>query len=415
MRKDLHKTIGSLTDRTSYYHLLLLLASLPFDRFFSHVILISFALHMLIHLRKPAFDLRSIIILASVFFVTAISTLYTTNLPGAFNELTLHIPILIFPVLFCLAAIVLEEYRGKLLMGFAWVCAATVIYLYIDAFRLIKHYHLPYSAIFSAAFTNHNFSAPVDMHATFFSMQIAIALVYVISVLIKEKTQRWQLVICAGILTAGLVQLCSKSVLFALLLIVNLAVPIFFLQKKRMQYVAIATSFSIAILVVIFSVGTLHTRYITDLHTDLSPSSSGQMLDSRMARWGIVTDMIKQAPVFGHGAGTETAILHEQFFSNKFYSSFLKNLNAHNQYLSFLFKSGIWGLLIYLGTLCYGFNIAIKRKDLLFFTFMMLVALISLSENLLDVDKGVFFYAVFFSFFMFSASKNNNGHNLALP
>lgn len=413
--KELLKTRDNLTNRISYYHLLLLLASLPFDRFFSHVILISFALHLLIHLHKPRFEPRHIV-LTSVFVVTAISTLYTTNLPGAYSELTLHIPILIIPVLFCLAAVVLEKYRNKLLMGFAWVCAATVIYLYIDALRLIKYYQLPSSAIFSAAFTNHNFSAPIDMHATFFSMQIAIALVYVISVLIKGGARQWQLIICAAILTAGLVQLCSKSVFFALLLIVNLAIPYFLLwQKARWRYTAISVSVSVMLLAVIFSVGALRTRYVTDLSADLSPSMKGQILDSRMARWGIVTDVIKQAPVFGHGAGTETAILHEQFFNQKYYSSFLKNLNAHNQYLSFLFKSGIWGMLIYLGTLWYGFNIAIKRKDLLFFTFMTLIALISLSENLLDVDKGVFFYAIFFSFFIFSATKSGDMHKPVSP
>jgi O-antigen ligase len=31
-----------------------------------------------------------------------------------------------------------------------------------------------------------------------------------------------------------------------------------------------------------------------------------------------------------------------------------------------------------------------------------LMALVSLSENLLDVDKGIIFYAFFFSFFIFS-------------
>jgi O-antigen ligase len=413
--KELLRSGDSLSIRISYYHLLLLLASLPFDRFFSHVILISFALHLLINLRKPLFELHHIA-LTSVFFVTALSTLYTTNLPNAYNELTLHLPILIVPVSFCLAAVVLERYRDKLLMGFAWVCAATIIYLYVDAIRLIKYYQLPYSAIFSAAFTNHNFSAPIDMHATFFSMQIAIALVYIISVLIKGKAKQWQLTICAAILTAGLVQLCSKSVFFALLLIVNMAIPYFLLrQKARWKYAAISASVSVMILAVIFSIGALRTRYITDLGADLSASAKGQIVDSRMARWSIVTDVIKQAPVFGHGAGTETGILHEQFFKQKYYSSFLKNLNAHNQYLSFLIKSGIWGLLIYLGTLWYGFNIAIKRRDLLFFTFMTLIALISLSENLLDVDKGVFFYVVFFSFFIFSATKSAGIHKSVSP
>ncbi|MGZ3833786.1 MAG: hypothetical protein ACXVB0_09695, partial [Mucilaginibacter sp.] len=80
-------------------------------------------------------------------------------------------------------------------------------------------------------------------------------------------------------------------------------------------------------------------------------------------------------------------------------------LNAHNEYMSFLIKSGIWGLAVYLATLVYGFKIAIRKKDIVFFSFMTLVAVVSLSENMLDVDKGVMFYSFFFSFFVFVAEQ----------
>jgi O-antigen ligase len=397
------------TDRITFYHLAFLLASLPFDRFFSHVILISFALHLIIHLKraavKPLFTVRNLV-LTSVFFITAISTIYTTERANAYSELGRHVTILLFPLLFCLTSFDLEKYRPKLLQWFAIVCALTVVYLYIYAFYLIGHYELPYNAIFSQSFTNHNFSAPIDMHATFFSMQIAIALVYLIGVIIKLQANRGWYILCTVILVVGLIQLCSKSVFIPLLLIVNLAIPYFLLQKsKRLKYMSITLSLTVLTGLVIYTVPVLKQRYITDLRTDLSPSANNELLDPRMARWGEVIKLIKQAPVIGHGAGTEVPMLHESFFKQKYYSSFLKNLNSHNEYLSFLFKAGIWGLLIYVVTLIYGFKEAIKKRDLLFFTFMLLVTLVSFSENLLDVDKGVFFYAFFFSFFMYSVGE----------
>jgi Ca2+/Na+ antiporter len=63
------------------------------------------------------------------------------------------------------------------------------------------------------------------------------------------------------------------------------------------------------------------------------------------------------------------------------------------------------GLLAYLATLGYGFYISFRKKDLIFFTFITLIAIVSLSENLLDVDKGIIFYAFFFSFFAFSGKR----------
>jgi len=95
-------------------------------------------------------------------------------------------------------------------------------------------------------------------------------------------------------------------------------------------------------------------------------------------------------------------LLHDEFFKAKMYSSFLANLNSHNQYFSFLVKSGAWGLLVYLLTLAYGFKTAIKKKDVVFISFMLLIAIVSLSENVLDADKGVMFYSLFFAFLMFS-------------
>ncbi|MEO8886931.1 MAG: O-antigen ligase family protein [Mucilaginibacter sp.] len=404
--KNILLTQDSLTNKITFYHLAFLLASLPFDRFFSHVILISFALHLLIHLKrasvKPIFTVRNLI-LTSVFFITAISTIYTTEPANAYSELGRHVTILLFPVLFCLTSFDLKKYQPKLLLGFAVVCALTIVYLYIYAFYLIRHYGLPYNAIFSQSFTNHNFSAPIDMHATFFSMQIAVALIYLISILVKQKLNRGWYILCAVILVIGLIQLCSKSVFVTLLLIVNLGIPYFLLQqKRRLKYLFVALSFTALIGIIIYAVPVLRQRYITDLHTDLSSSAKGRLLEPRVARWGEAVKLIKQAPLIGHGAGTEVPMLHESFFKQKYYSSFLKNLNAHNQYLSFLFKAGIWGLLVYACTLIYGFRVAVKKHDLLFFTFMLLIALVSVSENLLDVDKGVFFYAFFFSFFMFS-------------
>jgi len=62
-------------------------------------------------------------------------------------------------------------------------------------------------------------------------------------------------------------------------------------------------------------------------------------------------------------------------------------------------------LLVYLGTLLFGFWAAFRRKDAVFFAFMLLIAVVSISENLLDVDKGIIFYAFFFTFFIIRNSK----------
>jgi len=404
----LFKVNDTLTNKISYYHLMLLIASLPFDMFYSHLILISYGIHTIIHLSKshikPIFNLR-MLALQSVFIITVLAATYTTDPKGALGEIGRRAVILVIPLLFCLNPFDLKKYRDNLLLCFALVCTATLLYLYADALITIRHFKLPFAMLFSGYFANHNFSEPIGMHATFFSMQVGLALVFLLWLLLKETAfyNKLLYLVCALVLTVGMIQLSSKSVFVALFLAVNIAVPYFLLQGARLRwYVITAACLSALVVSAILSSVAFRERYVTELAKDLSPAKAGESLDSRLARWDVAIKLIEKKPVAGYGTGTELALLHDNFFTNRLYNSFLNNLNAHNQYLSFLLKSGIVGLLVYLGMLTFGFNVAFRQKDVLLFTFMLIITCVSFSENLLDVDKGIFYYAFFYSFLIFS-------------
>ncbi|MEO7213478.1 O-antigen ligase family protein [Mucilaginibacter sp.] len=409
--KKLFPAADSLANQISYYHLVLLLISLPYDRFYSHLILISFILHTLINLSrvdiKPLLTTTNIV-LASVFFVTVAGTFYSINKPEAFNEWAKQITILLFPLVFCLNPLDVKKYRGSLLLTFALSSTIAILLLYMQALRAIRFYNFPLSALFSSDFTNHNFSGPLDIHATFFSMQVAIALVFLITELLKTETTHYKGLcwFCCAILATGIIQLGSKSVFAALLIIINIAIPVF-LQKGavRLKYAAATLFLSAAIITGIYQMDNLKERYITDLKTDLSKAKADELFDPRLARWQVALKLAVQSPIIGHGSGSEIGLLKERFFEARFYRSYLAGLNAHNQFISFFIKTGIIGLLAYLSTLYFGFRKAIFRKDILLFAFMVIIAAVSCSENFLDVDKGIFFYSVFFSLLIFSGNE----------
>jgi O-antigen ligase len=415
--KELLLIKDNLANRISYYHVMLFLVSLPFDRFYSHLILASFAIHTLIQFNKnkvkPLFTLRTVV-LQSVFLVTVISTLYTINPSHAFIEWEMDLPILLFPLILCFNPLNLKKYKPQLLFVFALCCTATILYLYVDAFITIRYYKMPLPSIISPAFTNHNFSEPIDMHATFFSMQIAIALVYLLYVLISEKltlTNKIIYAFCCFVLTAGIIQLSSKSVFVALFLVLNIAFPYFMVRGlQRKVYLLISASVFCLIVLCIFNSHALKNRFLLELKEDLSPSFAGQTVEPRLERWKIAVKLIGKSPVIGYGAGSEIQLLQEQYFAKQFYSSYIHRLNAHNEYMSFMLKSGIWGLAVYLATLVYGFKKAVRKRDMVFFSFMVIIAVVSLSENVLDVDKGVMFYSFFLSFFIFESEQREQLH-----
>lgn len=406
--KELFLIKDNLANKISYYHVMLLLVSLPFDRFYGHLILASLTIHTIIQFKKntakPVFTWRTAV-LQSVFWVTLIGTLYTINFRQSMLEWELDLPILLLPLIFCFNPLDLKKYRHNLLLLFTLGCTATIAYLYLDALITIRHYHLPWSSILSPAFTNHNFSEPIDMHATFLSLQIAIALIYILSRLVSERlpiTTTLLCIFCSLMLTAGIIQLSSKAIFAALFLIINFAIPWFLLQgKRRMGYLLISGGLSCIMVIAMLSSHALRDRYLVELKEDLSPSLTGQTVEPRLERWKIAAGLIQKSPVIGYGTGSEIQLLQEQYFAKKFYNSYVHRLNSHNQYLSFLIKTGLWGLSIYMITLIYGFKRAINKRDLVFFSFMMLMAIVSLSENVLDADKGVMFYSIFLSYFVF--------------
>ena len=110
-------------------------------------------------------------------------------------------------------------------------------------------------------------------------------------------------------------------------------------------------------------------------------------------------ELIAQKPITGYGSGTETDLLKQKYFEHKLYNSYLHELNAHNEYLSLTLKTGLIGLMIYLFILFMAFKTAIEKKDIFFCSFLILAATISFSENILDVNKGIFFFSFFYSLF----------------
>jgi O-antigen ligase len=191
-----------------------------------------------------------------------------------------------------------------------------------------------------------------------------------------------------------------------------IALPYLMLQGiRRKRFILIAFSSALLIITAIAVTPAFRDRYLTELTDDFSARTS-QTVEPRIVRWEIAAGLIGKAPLIGHGAGSEIPLLQVKYFEKKFYTSYLHRLNAHNEYMSFLLKSGIWGLAVFLATLFYGFRIAIRKKDVVFFGFMTLLAVVSLSENILDVDKGVMFYSFFFPFFVFIAEQKES---LSIP
>lgn len=397
----------TLENKISYYHISLFLISLPFNRFYSQIILASLILHVAFHFKKSQLkklrDTR-ILTLQLVFFLTVAGTIYSPQLSQAFEDWNKQMAILIFPVLLAVIRLDLQKYRDKLLYIFSINCILVVIYLFADAIRIIRFHKLPINELLTPAFTSHNFSLPLDIHATYLSMYVALSMVFLLVKLFQNANAKWLHIIGAVVLACGLAALSTKSILVALILMGAL-IPAIFNSKRTTSKLTWAVPLALfgIVITVFFLSGNFKDRFLTDLETNRPKNAESGVTDSRMERWHAALDLIQRSPVIGYGSGSEVSILKNKYFEKKLYYSFLHELNAHNQYLSCWLKWGIIGIAAYVFSLWFSFRKAITSGDILFFSFMILIAVVALSENILDVNKGVFFYSSFLSLFIFSS------------
>lgn len=394
-------------NKISYYHLALFLAVLPYDYFYSELILISFGIHTLIHVKKEDFRnifSKPVVVLISLYLLNLVSILYSADKQEGSNLAVRQLGILLFPVLFALSHFNFAKYRMQLICMFGFSCVITVIYLYFDALRTILIFKLPVSSLFTADFMNHNFSLPVGIHATYLSMYIAFSIVAFLFILLKTPSvqQKWIYIVACFILLTGLIQLSSRAAFIAFLIVVNLAFPyLLFHGRKRVQLFVTTSFISAAVLFLIYNVDSFKTRYVSELKTDLTEDVKLiENTEPRVARWEAILELVKQSPFIGYGSGSETRLLKEKYFNKGLYISYINEFNTHNQYLAVLLKTGIIGLLLFLFILCFGYANALQGKDLLFLGFMILITVVSFSENVLDLNKGIFFYGFFFSFLL---------------
>jgi O-antigen ligase len=213
--------------------------------------------------------------------------------------------------------------------------------------------------------------------------------------------------LCLLLLLAAVMQLGSKSVMLSAFLIGALFPFLASNSSLRTPLIKATCVLFLAALLVITGTSSFRTRYVSWFREDLAHNAiNSQIPEPRITRWEEAWQLFVQSPLFGHGSGSEKRLLNERYFAHHLFISYLNELNAHNQYMSFAIKTGIWGVAVYGVTLALAFAAAFRRRDVLFASFLVIITIVSFSENILDVNKGIFFYAAFFSILFMNGEEN---------
>src|SRR5690606_1950632 len=93
--------------------------------------------------------------------------------------------------------------------------------------------------------------------------------------------------------------------------------------------------------------------------------------------------------------GDEVMELKKKYTEKKMFISYIEGFNIHNQYLSILIKHGIIGFLFFSFVFGYYVWVGVKSKNVVYLFFLGVLFLAFMTENILDSNKGIFYFAFF--------------------
>ncbi len=412
-KKVLSDDIPLKPDKLRFILVLLFVFTLPFDRFYTSLILILLIVTSFLDLSitKIKNIPKQIWIFQLVFFLGCLGYIYSYNKGEAGFILERQLAILAFPLILPLA-ITFNSHKKELVFKTLTIsCILSILYLFINILYIIKIGHLPIRYMFSKEFFNHAFSAPIGIHAGYLSLYVSLSTLYLVklittNIILIKKTI---ILLCIGILCAGQFFLASRNAIFSTIFIICFIYPFFYVKRKLLFFGVI-----IVLLIVFFTamskINYLNDRFSSDLITDINTSRdsdySYEGAEPRIERWKGAWELVTKSPLIGYGTGDEILMLKTKYVEKELFISYLESFNAHNQYLSYLLKNGIIGLLIFLGAFIYYLKLAIRKKDFMYISFLTLLLIGFFTENILDANKGIYFFAFFNTFLGYSIIKS---------
>jgi len=133
-------------------------------------------------------------------------------------------------------------------------------------------------------------------------------------------------------------------------------------------------------------------------------SVRGYTVPQRIELWKNSIFLIKKHPYFGVGTGdVKDAFAQELQVQNSPLAEM--DMRSHNQYFTFLIAFGIVGLLLILFSMIYPPFVLKKFRGSLFLVFFCIIIFSMFSEDALEPQDGITFFAFFYSFFLFLAPK----------
>tara|TARA_Y100000385_G_scaffold263086_1_gene295238 strand:- start:14493 stop:15740 length:1248 start_codon:yes stop_codon:yes gene_type:complete len=348
--------------------------------------------------KKHKINWKWIFINSSLFIVYAISVLYTNDYSVAFKKLETGLSILVIPItFFALMTPFKASNNLKQVFMKTFIGSTTVFSIFSFTYIIFRKSSLDY--IWNTdKYRNIIIDMPlIGHHPIYASIFLALSVIFVFYLFKQKQLKNYKEILLFLTLTlinlVLLLFLSSKGAILALFIIIFFLLLLTSINKTYKYLIIVTFVFS---LITLF----IYNRRMNELvsaqtYEEFNPTLSTSIrLGIYDCSWTIITKQL----FTGYGVGDAQRELN-LCYANKSDLLLMHRYNSHNQYLDVMIKTGLIGLIIFLGFLLINFRDAIKNRNLLLVMILVLYCILFLVENVLSRQSGVILFFFLICFF----------------
>jgi O-antigen ligase len=339
-------------------------------------------------------------VLISLFLLHLLGLLYTSNFTYALKDLKIKLPIFFLPIVFITSpSLSVKEFRSilKVLLITALLSSIYGMYYYLRYFQ-VTFFELREMSQFIS-----------HIRLSLLNTIAAFAAFYLLA---KNNWRKFSytnlyylmagiwLFIFNGIMGARM----GLVVFFILLLLGSIFLVI---RHKKIWLAAVLLISMIALPILSYltlpSIKMRTHEVVYELQSyQLNQDPNGKSIAQRFVYWNIAWDIFKTAPLIGIGTGDVADAFNSYYLAHPNLLQQQYQHRAHNQWLTILLTFGILGVLLFMLVVFYPLFYKRKYLDYFYIVFFIAFSLSMLTEDTLETQAGVTFYALFNCLFLFA-------------
>ncbi len=376
--------------------LLTIVATFVFQKLNAQLLALLFIaqLSLLVKHRKVQFNTtRYFWVLTALFALALLGLSYTNNVSRGLDIMGRQISFLIFPLFYCLYKVKRIQVLFK-----AYCINIFLLILLSEGDTIYRFFYkgdtfpLSLDLFLSYRYTGAELTSLLGIHNSYFGMYIVFANVLLLSFLQRNRNTVISLLLflVVGIQSLFLLQMVAKIAIILNTILIPISIIYLLVKQRKLKLLLFSGILMASITFFSLSYLKLPLERITERYQELSLGEDASR-ETRIKLWNAALPVIENNIIFGVGTGDVEDKLHEAYEKNEI----LSKSNIHNQYLDYLMRYGILGLLVFLIVLGYAFAHAIKTKNYIYFCFTLIIMVSCFTENIFSRQWGITFYACF--------------------